>query len=243
MSIDKRNTRKLPYEFYAHGRTDHLENVTPRVYSVRETPKTLKEGPIVYQENEYQYRCDNPLTDNTKGPKYIALGCSRTYGVGVRESDTWPAILKSKIKKKLPNQSVKIYNMGVPAGSLETSYRVLKNWIDIIQPRAVFLFTPPGWRREIIKEKEIDLIFDGHPLADKLKGVSSFHSDNNHRDYMVKAIGYHCAEYRAKLFVIDNSAIEQTDYGNDGMHQGPVTNRFIANRFYSYWKRQFKPNK
>ena len=90
MSIDKRNTRKLPYQFYAHGRTDHLENVVPRVYSVRETPKTLKEGPIVYQENEYQYRCDNPLTDNTKGPKYIALGCSRTYGVGVRESDTWP---------------------------------------------------------------------------------------------------------------------------------------------------------
>ena len=73
MSIDKRNTRKLPYQFYAHGRTDHLENVIPRVYSVRETPKTLKEGPIVYQENEYQYRCDNPLTDNTKGPKYIPL--------------------------------------------------------------------------------------------------------------------------------------------------------------------------
>ena len=68
------------------------------------------------------------------------------------------AILKSKIKKKLPNQPVQIYNMGVPAGSLETSYRVLKNWIDVIQPRAVFLFTPPGWRREIIKEKEIDFI-------------------------------------------------------------------------------------
>ena len=133
--------------------------------------------------------------------------------------------------------------MGVPSGSLETSYRVLKNWIDIITPRAVFLFTPPSWRREIIKEKEIDLVFDGHPLADNLKRVSSFHSDNNHRDYMVKAIGYHCAEYRAKLFVIDNLAIEQTDYGNDGMHPGPATNRFIANRFHSYWKRQFNPKK
>ena len=243
MSITKYSTKKLPYQFYAHGRTDHLENIKPRTFLRRETPRTLSEKPIVYQENEYQFRCDNPLTDTTNGPKYIALGCSRTYGIGVGESDTWSNILQSKMQNRTPKQPIKIFNMGVPGGSCETSYRILKNWIDIIRPRAVFLFTPPSWRREIIKENKIELVCEGHPLANKLKSVSSSESDDNHKDYMVKAIGHCCALYKAKLFVLDNGSTVRVDVGNDGVHPGPLSHKLFAKNFYSYWKREFKPRK
>lgn len=99
--------------------------------------------PYTYKNNSYGFRFDKDfknfdnLTLNDWRNMYICLGCSWTYGTGMRSEYTWPKMLTDKLGEKC-------LNLGVPGTGIQTSYRILEAWIKHFgcAPKGVFIL---GW--------------------------------------------------------------------------------------------------
>lgn len=65
-----------------------------------------------------------PFQSNDTSTKIYFFGCSYTYGMGVNDNETFPAL----VQKELPNSQVK--NFGVPGFGTIQSYLQLKKLID-----------------------------------------------------------------------------------------------------------------
>ena len=46
--------------------------------------------------------------------RVLVLGDSMTFGKGVRERDTWPAVLEDLLAAKLPERCIEVLNAGIP---------------------------------------------------------------------------------------------------------------------------------
>ena len=245
MSINPPKSKELnlPIQCYARGKGSTIYKMkywdggfgldTKKLFEqhIRLYPKKMKpwlKTVIKYQKNRYGFRCSDPLTDKFKGPKYMAVGCSRTYGTGIPANKSWPEQLGGMLPGKM-------YNMGVGGGSLETCYRLVKWWISLIKPNAVFMLVPANWRRELIMNngRNIDQISEGHFLANTLKKVGTGLSDNLHQECITDAIHYNCEILGAKLFVLtQNWGSDQADLARDLVHPGPLQHKIWADRFY-----------
>lgn len=93
---------------------------------------------IEYVNNSHGFRSDEfSLKDN-----FVTVGCSFTYGIGLPQSHIWPSRLSEKLD--LP-----VYNLGVPGGSGDTCYRVVKHYVPLLKPKIVVVCEPPISRLEI----------------------------------------------------------------------------------------------
>tara|TARA_B100001113_G_scaffold40439_1_gene28659 strand:- start:732 stop:1511 length:780 start_codon:yes stop_codon:yes gene_type:complete len=200
--------------------------------NIKKYPQKMKPWittPIKYDENMYGFRCPNPLIGRFGGQKYMAVGCSRTYGQGVLTEQSWP----EQLGKMLPGV---MYNMGVRGGSLETCYRLVKWWAPLIKPKAVFMLSPASWRRERVTDdvKKIASICEGHDLAYNLKRIGTDDSDKVHHECIVDAIQYNCDKVGAKLFVLSQYwGGDKVDVARDLVHPGPKQHKIWADKFYS----------
>ena len=196
---------------------------------IRLYPKKMKpwlKTVIKYESNIYGFRCSDPLTNKFKGPIYMAVGCSKTYGTGVIAKQAWP----EQLGKMLPG---KMYNMGVGGCSLETCYRLVKWWLPLIKPNAIFMLMPTSWRRELIFGNRIEQVSEGHLLAKDLKKIGTGLSDNLHQEYILDAMHYNCQMVGTKLCVIaQNYGKDQADQARDLVHPGPKQHRRWAGKFY-----------
>lgn len=93
---------------------------------------------ITYQMNSHGFRCDN----FDSRPGFIALGCSFTCGIGLPVEQVWPTMV-SQATGLVP------WNLGIGAAGLDTCFRMLYNYIDLLQPRFVMLLAPDPDRFEI----------------------------------------------------------------------------------------------
>lgn len=151
--------------------------------------------PIDYSINGYRFR-DEPIDD--RADTAIALGCSCTFGVGMHRKDIWPSLVERKINKK-------IWNLGWPAGGLESCYRALELVLPMTKSKSVFLQAPSYWRRELLKD-------GGDPILN-VGGWNLTQPDMNmflaDREYAISrrrtmyAIIQLCERYGADLFVWD----------------------------------------
>ena len=95
------------------------------------------------QCNSFEFRKNPHFDDMEKITKsqwknmYVCLGCSFTYGVGIPLFTTWPSALEERT-------GIKTLNLGVPGGSIQTSYRILDSWLKHFgcAPKAVLIL---GW--------------------------------------------------------------------------------------------------
>jgi hypothetical protein len=93
---------------------------------------------ITYQMNNHGFRCD----DFDRRPGFIALGCSFTCGIGLPVQQVWPSIV-GQVTRLVP------WNLGIGGAGLDTCFRMLYNYIDLLQPEFVMLLTPDPDRFEI----------------------------------------------------------------------------------------------
>ena len=244
MSINPTKSKEvsLPFQCYARGSgpphttkkelkywDDGLDTRKLFEQHIKLYPKKMKpwlKTVIEYQINSYGFRCPHPLTDKFKGPKYMAVGCSRTYGTGVLTKHSWP----ERLGEMLPG---KMYNMGVRGGSVETCYRLVKWWLPLIKPNAIFMLVPAPWRRELIFMNRIEVICEGHFLANDVKKLGTGPSDRLHQECIIDALHYHCETLGTKLFVITQDwGKDQADFARDLVHPGPLQHKIWADRFY-----------
>ena len=71
------------------------------------------------------------------------LGCSITFGIGLSLEQTFPQIVSSEL-------GIDCVNLGLPASSNDTAFRLADTWIDKLKPSIVILLSPSDTRFELL---------------------------------------------------------------------------------------------
>ena len=93
---------------------------------------------VSYRMNNHGFRCD----DFDNRPGFIALGCSFTCGIGLPADQVWPSMV-GQVTGLVP------WNLGIGAAGLDTAFRLLYHYIDVLDPKFVMLLIPDRDRFEI----------------------------------------------------------------------------------------------
>ena len=188
------------------------------------------------QHNEWGYRTSLEMKENRES--ILCLGCSYTYGQGVKEEYTWPYILGQKLNR--PS-----YNLGRPGGSIDSSYRILSAWLPVLKSEDVFILN--CFRRR-------ELYFENHkrfiPIGPAFPGflanteyalrptllTNDIQYDLD-KQKTIDAIKNVCNEFDSKLHFVDynySGSVDTCliDFGDDGKHPGPKQQLIYAENFY-----------
>ena len=133
-----------------------------RVYNERiEELVPASDTSITYQINSDGYRAPEfTLYDNSK-MQVLCFGCSYTFGVGVKNEDTWPEILRAS--NNLPTDA-QIWNLGVPGSSNDSITRRIYHAVRTLRPNIIFVQWTIPHRREHVRENgDIRKILTNHP--------------------------------------------------------------------------------
>lgn len=95
----------------------------------------------IWKDNHYDLRTRHYPNELDRDSN-IALGCSCTLGVGVKDTYAWPSVLEELTGRKT-------YNFGVSGGSLDTCFRILNRYLPITQSKYVYMQCPSVYRRDV----------------------------------------------------------------------------------------------
>lgn len=96
------------------------------------------------------FRTTGTYTMDPNAFRIVVLGDSLTYGYGVDEADTYPALIGKELR---PFADVKVYNLGKSGYQSEDILRVARHWIPILRPQVTIYgvcvndFLPSGTGR------------------------------------------------------------------------------------------------
>ena len=99
---------------------------------------------ITYRIYEYGFR--TPLTSE---PSAVFLGCSNTFGTALNEEQTYVY----KVSKAL---NLPCVNLGIPGASFDHSYRILKTFLPVLNPKYIFCLVPQATRKEVYFDSTIN---------------------------------------------------------------------------------------
>ena len=132
---------EFPYEPIGKSNTHYSDQIDPeRTEDLRKAGWLNKDGSvkeIIYNTYEYGFR--TPLTSE---PSAVFLGCSNTFGTGLNFEQTF----SYKVSKSLGLPCV---NLGIPGASLDHSYRILKTFLPVLNPKYIFCLAPESTRGEL----------------------------------------------------------------------------------------------
>lgn len=98
----------------------------PKRYQILKN-KGFFDRPYMYEFNSLAYRCKEFCIDRDS---IVLVGCSFAFGYGEYDEYT----LSGQLSEKLGRY---VWNLGVPGGSADMSYRILEQALPEIQPKAV----------------------------------------------------------------------------------------------------------
>ena len=210
-------------------------------------------GMCVYTYNELGFRGDSI---NKSGFKVLSIGCSNTEGVGVNDTETWPA----QFCKHIPN-SVNL-NFGTGGRSNDYISRCLLTFYDLIKPDLVLIMYTSPQRREILTRNNfiepyspttswgyLEETKDGQNIHKKL-----FELQNDNEDF----VNWYKNHLLIKYFLetkkcnwvwngwmgiprdyqepnrFDGDYSMFIDRGVDKVHPGPLHNRKYSNRLINH---------
>ena len=106
-------------------------------------------------ESDIGYRCPSwdPLPEGKKN--VIVLGCSHTYGVGLKDNEHWVHFLSQHNTSRL-----RYWNLGQPGASADKIVRILYGTEQLLFPEIVIVCWPLWSRRERIDQHPISLTAD-----------------------------------------------------------------------------------
>lgn len=96
---------------------------------------------ITYKFNQHGYRCD----ELTHSP-VVFIGCSYTFGVGLKQEETWASLIARKLQ-------IPYINLAFPAVSPHYMLRTLIKSVDELKPKAVMALIPYNYRFEFVSSE------------------------------------------------------------------------------------------
>lgn len=196
-----------------------------------------KQSPIKYNLNSYGHRCGEIVED---AESIMFLGCSMTFGVGMHKEHTWPALVAQSFGKTE-------YNLGVPGGSLDSCYRLYKEWLPIAKSSVTILAVPPHYRCEKILEHDMGIEYANigqwtiahdlnsgnekqatRNLVEDLNDSAMYIAFNKNIDAIKKV----AEDHGSRLILIDyvqlGSTIISKERGRDGIHPSSAWHTNVA---------------
>lgn len=238
-----------PEEFEISSYKWHLDDRKNKIYDTSGSDNTKL---CTYTYNELGFRGDSIQKE---GFKIVSLGCSLTEGVGVNDTETWPAQFCSHI----PN-SVNL-NFGVGGRSNDFIVRCLLSFFDSIKPDLILImYTYPTRKEYYTTSGGIEPFIPGQSwgyLSETSDGKQVQHSktmlQNDNEDYINwyknhllitnflenKKVPFVWNDLTSKNFYKDNNKFEYNhypyiDYGVDFAHPGPEHYKTYAKSLYEY---------
>lgn len=184
----------------------------------------LEPGVITYKYNNHGFRND----EFDQEPAGMALGCSHTFGVGVKVEHAWPTQLQNMMGQK-------IWNLGVGGGALDTCYRMLEYWIHHLNIKFVVCAVPGISRYEIYDSNWSNIL----PNNDVPRWLSGYHknfllynknSELNRRKNL-QAMQYICSKHNVQFYYDLMENFVDGANARDLMHCGPLTHKKLATKF------------
>ena len=183
---------------------------------------------ITYNFNNWGFRSQ----EFTLPGGIMFLGCSHVSGIGLPEQDTLAYIVGRNI-------GLQVYNMGISAGSNDSSFRVANYWIPKLRPTYVFMLITHNVRLEIINDNNLHniMIDDNDSYSNSVYYKDFICNDQNM--YLLKkknslAIQHICLSNKIKFLKLDvtNELFKDAwrlDLARDLIHIGKKGNKMIAN--------------
>ena len=214
---------------------------------------------IDYKINIHGCRSKN-FNEILDKPIIIGIGCSITYGVGLRQEQTWLHNLAEKLNCEYVNLSMPGCSLAIT--SLFCCEYVLKIFKNV---KAVFVFVPPPNRLELlsytdigeslnpIEEQDIhveDFLVDLEQARDENRKFNNIEKkilrSLDHTTFLKtlkdqKMIEYKCQNLNIPYYSLDSSTfIVPTDLpkykkARDLLHDGPQYHEDITNDFYKMY--------
>jgi len=116
------------------------------LYKYNWADKNGKPTPVHYDLNEFGFRCKN----FSEKDGILFLGCSLTFGVGVRREDTWTQIVADYF-------GLENWNLGMPGRGLDSISLYCRLFLDNLIPniKAICIYMPPPGRLSIFMETKL----------------------------------------------------------------------------------------
>lgn len=206
------------------------------------------EDSIDYNFNSLGYRSIE--FEDTGAFKVASFGCSFTFGIGIKQEDTWPEVFCRSLEsyKKTP---VVNFNFGLPATSADFVARMVYNSIKVVNPDLILALLPAYERSEYF---EADGSMRKRYPNNKLDKNYYEHFGNHYEfknNYMknyyflktflsLNNIPWIFTTYETKMVPYLNNEINyagnyehvMNDFARDMSHPGPLTNRKLSNLFF-----------
>lgn len=188
----------------------------------------LEPNCITYVFNHQGFRCDE-FDDRPAG---MALGCSFTEGVGIPLDDTWPAVLSGLVGQH-------IWNLGIGGGAMDTCFRMLDHYIDVLNPKFVVLCQPPAHRFEYVNRyNDARVLIANHLDTEIYKTfgeewmANDINTETNRRKNLL-AMRLLCMEKNIPFFEFDSQVdLIRDSKGRDLAHPGVESNHLFAHKIY-----------
>jgi len=167
------DTTKVPPPHFGQRRAGQVLEWMPT--DTEELHKqNLQDPSFVAIANEHGWTAPQPITycinsQGFRGKEFdstadnvLTLGCSFTIGIGLRESETWPYLLGSRL-------GLHVHNIAWGGWSADTLFRMAQYWIPQLRPSLVVLLTPSAARMELAT---------GNALYETITPTDSISHDN-----------------------------------------------------------------
>jgi hypothetical protein len=192
---------------------------------------------IDYKINAHGFR--SVEFDHTPG--FIALGCSFTCGIGLPLQQTWPDMIARAT-------GLNAWNLGIGGCGLDTCFRLLYNYIDVLNPKFVMLLTPESTRFELhCKDTPIGIMHGfkakaemiAPALLEQIKQIWYTDDQNSTVNYLknLLAITQLCSDRQIPLItqkvktLYQNKLATQWPSARDLQHVGHAEQRACADQF------------
>lgn len=84
-------------------------------------------------------RGEEPRPRRPETYRIVCLGDSFTFGLGVRDDETYPRLLEQRLADRFPGIDVQVLNAGVPGYGTADELRFLESRIDLLDPDLVIV--------------------------------------------------------------------------------------------------------
>lgn len=213
-------------------------------------------------ESDIGYRCPSwePMPDGKKN--VVILGCSHTYGVGLKDDEHWTHFLSKHNTERL-----RYWNLGQPGASADKIVRILYGTEQLLYPEIIIVCWPLWHRRERLDRYPESLTSDNEFLKTETE-----HSDKHNflkNVFLVEKFAeknrcnvFHCfadetyQEHIKGLNVLEDYTLkncwpywdkfeQRTQYNepslaSDGEHYGVEHHKRFAKLFVDYFGRKLK---
>jgi hypothetical protein len=236
--------------------TDSKEN-----YLVRNPKSSYSDKDFEYRFNTLGYRCPN-FVSYKNDLKILSLGCSNTFGVGIKQEDLFHEIVANDLSNK-SNKNVVNWNLSIPGASNDYILRMLLLAYSTLNPDLVLINFTFANRREYfsadglmhrytpVSKELVEPAF--REVHQRLWDLSSDYDDEVvlFRNYSVVKnilkdtpwLCSFCMKDQTDLIkdhIDDRTYVGEMEFwpkvidlARDGQHVGPKTHKILADKYIS----------